>query len=248
MKKILLLLSCMFIIPTMLMASTKIEKLEQHNPVIKAGYKSVNDNAERTDSFLLYTRLKTDVSIKGEEFRLLPSIDIKYDKRDGEVINKKYNVGLLTEYTIPGKIHGIYAKVSEDSDKSNKIDTRDKLGLGLYQYLYKGDKFLFKIREGVQVAVIDYTDGIEDKTISYGKLGFLTGYYVNEFVFFKAKVDYDKAFNVSNNIIDGSVALEYKVTDKFSIETKYTYKYDDIKIEDIQKSQRVFSTFLVYQF
>jgi hypothetical protein len=83
-----------------MMASDKTDKLEERNPVLKFGYKYVSDNAERTDSYTGYLRLKLDLDIIDRKYTFIPEGLYRYEKRDDETVNDKYLTALLVETDI----------------------------------------------------------------------------------------------------------------------------------------------------
>jgi len=231
-----------------MMASDKTDKLEERNPVLKFGYKYVSDNAERTDSYTGYLRLKLDLDIIDRKYTFIPEGLYRYEKRDDETVNDKYLTALLVETDIYKRL-GVYSKVSFDKDIANEINSRSKYGIGLYQYLIKTDKFLFKLREGLQYVKIDYTkeNGLEN-SIAYGKLSALTGYYYNENMFIKAVIDYDLDLQHSNNVLDSKIGVELKITDKLALETLFSYEYRNDVAVGLRNDQRELTTSIVYQF
>lgn len=227
----------------------EIDKLEDRNPVLKLGYQYVDDNSERSDTYKGYLRLKMDQEFYGRTFTFVPEAEYKYLKRDDSTVNDKYLLALLTETSIYKDFLYGYVKVSTDKDEANEIDVRNKYGIGVTQYLIKTKKFLFKLREGIQYTDIDYTvDNNLDTSVTYGKLGFLTGYYYNENMFFKAITDYDIDLSNSNNILEAKVGLEIKMTDKVSLETLFTYSHQEDVPNGLSNDEKELTTSLVYQF
>jgi putative salt-induced outer membrane protein YdiY len=246
----LLILMVVCFSATSLSASSKIDKLEDRNPVVKLGIKSIDDNAEKTDSYLGFVRGKFDQEIKGHVYTFIPEFGGKYEKRDDETVNEKYKASLLVEYTLPDPKYGIYGKVSNGKDEAMKLNSENKVGMGLFQYWYKGDKFLVKTRQGLQYVARDYdaTDVLFDESTGFFKLGALTGYYYNENMFLKAKLDYDRSLGDGQEIYDLSAGSEFKITDQFALELKYTYVYNTDTVGAVQKYAREISTYLVYNF
>ncbi len=253
MKKLfkLLLVVCVMLLGSVgstLMAN-EVDKLEDRNSVLKLGYQYTDDNSERSDTYNGYLRLKMDTVIYGRTFTFVPVSEYKYVKRDNVTSNDKYLISLLTETSIYGDLLHGYIKVSNDKDISNEIDNRNKYGLGVTHYIVKSKRFLFKLREGIQYTDTTYTvNNNLDNKVTYGKLGFLTGYYYNENMFLKAIVDYDIDLSNSNNVLEGKLGLEIKMTDKISLETLFKYSKQDDVPDGLSNSEKEITTSIVYQF
>jgi len=228
--------------------ANKLDKLQERNDIIKASYKSVSDNAEHTDTWLGYVRYGKDVIIKDTKLFIIPTFDGKYEKRNNVQVNDKYDISLLLECDIPNSITGYYLKGSYIVDEANKIYSKTKTGIGMYQYLYRSDRVLLKTREGVQYSDTSYTIDKDSVNVAYIKFGLLSGYYYANNIFIKAKADYDLSVKNKDDIIDTLVSAEYSINDKVSIETSYSYLYTKTPITNLQHTQRVFTTYLIYKF
>ena len=248
-KLIWLVLILLGSIGSMALASDKTDKLEERNPVLKFGYKFVDDNAENTQSYTGYVRLKKDQVIYGKTYMFIPEVMYRYEERDDDKVNDKHLFSLLVETDDYSNYTGVYSKISTDKDLANNIDSRYKYGLGLYQYLVKSDKFLFKLREGLQYTVTDYSVKSElENTAVYIKLSSILGYYYNENVFLKTVVDYDVDVTHNDNILQLTLGSELKIADKLSLEIAFNYEHKDATFNNLSNDQKELLTSLVYQF
>ena len=231
-----------------LFASSEIDKLEDSASVVKVGYQYTNDNAERTDKYSGFVRYKKDVEFNSNIYTLTPVGSIKYSKTDDEEVNNKYLASLLIEHLFYKDTIGTYGKISTDKDESNLIDNRMKYGIGLYQYAIKTNTFVVKIREGLQYVSTNYTEEVDlSNDITYFKIGGLVGYKLNDNLFLKIITDYDIAFN-DNNILDVSIGMDIKMSDKISLETLFTYTDNGNDIDNLNNVEKEVTTSLVYNF